>query len=101
MEKSSQSEMKRRKYNQTDAQETNICSNSKIETQEKGLKYVHNEENRTTWMTSSRRCSSAFAVNFEHILHLCLVFVLLTLNIKMLSGWWLKSICGRTRSSCR
>ena len=52
MEKSSQSEMKRRKYNQTDAQETNICSNSKIETQETGLKYVHNEENRTTWMTS-------------------------------------------------
>ena len=52
MEKSSQSEMKRRKYNQTDAQETNICLNSKIETQEKGLKYVHNKENRTTWMTS-------------------------------------------------
>ena len=33
-----------------------------------------------------QRRSGVFAVNFEHILHLILVFLLLTLNKKMLAG---------------
>ena len=41
---------------------------------EKGVKYVH-----------SRR-SGVFIVNFEHISHLFLVFLLLTLNKQMLAG---------------
>ena len=73
MEKSSQSEMKKKK-------QSNRCPVNKYLL--KLLKYVYNEENRTTSMTYS----SVFVVNFEHILHLCLVFLLLTLNIKMLAG---------------
>ena len=42
-----------------------------IETLEKGMKY------------------GAFTINFEHISHLALVFLLLTLNRKMFDGnWW-------------
>ena len=42
-----------------------------IETLEKGMKY------------------GAFTINFEHISHLALVFLLLTLNMKMFDGnWW-------------
>ena len=43
------------------------CSNATIETLEKGVKYV-------------------FIVNFEHISHLFLVFLLLTLNKSVLHG---------------
>ena len=42
-----------------------------IETLEQGMKY------------------SAFTINFEHISHLALVFLLLTLNRKIFDGnWW-------------
>ena len=34
------------------------------------------------------RCSGVFIVYFEHILHLSLVFLLLTLNTQMLVGSW-------------
>ena len=44
------------------------CSKLTIETLEQGVKYVH-------W-----RRSGVFIVNFEHISHLVLVFLLLTLN---------------------
>ena len=42
--------------------------------------------NKNTTMTSIR-CSSAFIVNFENISHLFLVFLLLTFNNLMLSGF--------------
>ena len=44
------------------------CSNLTIETLEQGVKYV-------------QRRSGFFIVNFEHISHLVLVFLLLTLNM--------------------
>ena len=34
------------------------------------------------------RHSGVFIVNFEHILHLFLVFLLLTLNMQLLAGLW-------------
>ena len=33
------------------------------------------------------RCSSVFIVNFEHISHLVLVFLLLTLNMQLPAGY--------------
>ena len=48
------------------------CSKITIETLEQGGKYVH--------------CSGLFIVNFEHIPHLVLVFLLLTLE-KVNAGW--------------
>ena len=33
------------------------------------------------------RCSGVFIVNFEHILHLVLLFILLTLNMQMPTGY--------------
>ena len=48
-----------------------ICSKSTIETPE-----------RRHW-----HCSGVFSVNFEHISHLVLVFLLLTLNMQMSSRW--------------
>ena len=49
---------------------TFTCSKSTIETVEKGIKHVQ----------SHRRRSGNFIVNFEHISHLYLVFLLLSLN---------------------
>ena len=42
---------------------------------------VNNKDTRRHW-----RRSGLFIVNFEHILHLVLVFLLLTLNIQLLAG---------------
>ena len=39
----------------------------------------------------ARRLSGVFLVYFEHILHLVLVFLLLTLNREMLAGWLMGS----------
>ena len=44
------------------------CSKSAIETREKGVKYFQ------------RHYSGVFIVNFEHISHLFIVFLLFTLN---------------------
>ena len=49
------------------SQPTITCSKLTIETQEQGVKYGHR--------------SVVFIVNFEHISHLNLVFLLLTLNM--------------------
>ena len=52
-----------------------ICSKLTIQELEQGLKYV-----QICWMTlkgSQWRCSGVFIVNFEHIWHLALVFLLL------------------------
>ena len=38
--------------------------------------------NKDTW-----RRSGIFIVNFEHISHLLIVFILLTLNMKLLAGF--------------
>ena len=46
------------------------CSNSTIETIEKGVKYIQRQWDRL----------GVFIVNFEHISHLVLVFLLLTLS---------------------
>ena len=44
---------------------------------------VNNKDTRTTpW-----RRSGVFIVNLEHISHFVLVFLLLTLNMKLLAGW--------------
>ena len=59
-------------------QQTNTCSKSSIETQEKRVFKVNYKVNKTTQMT--------FIVNFEHITHLFLVLLLLTLNCKRLLG---------------
>ena len=47
-----------------------------IETLEQGVKYVQSQQSQ-----SQRRRSGVFIVNFEHISHLVLVFLLLTLNM--------------------
>ena len=52
--------------------DTRTCSNLTIETLEEGVKHVQ----LCHW-----RRSSIFIVNFEHISHLVLVFLLLTLNM--------------------
>ena len=44
----------------------------------------HNKDTRTT--PDARRRSGVFIVNFEHISHLVLVFLLLTLNMEMPMG---------------
>ena len=51
------------------------CSKLSIETLEQGVKYMFKVNNKD----SSR--SGIFIVNFEHISHLVLVFLLLTLNM--------------------
>ena len=59
------------------------CSKLTIETQEQAVKYV-------TLKTPERRHwhrSGAFSVNFEHISHLVLVFLLLTFNMKLPPGY--------------
>ena len=57
------------------------CSKSTIVTLQKGMKKVNNRNTRATSMTSS----GVFIANFEHISHLLLVFLLLTLNKQMLA----------------
>ena len=52
------------------------CSKLTIETLEKGLKYAQ----------SQRRRSGVFTVNFEHISHLVLMFLLSTLSMQTLTG---------------
>ena len=56
-----------------------ICAKLTIETLEQGVKYLK----KLTMKTPERsqcRGSVVFIVNFEHISHLALVFLLLTLN---------------------
>ena len=60
------------------AQLTFTCLKSTMETLEKGMKYF-----KLTIKTPERRQwrpSGVFIVNFEHILHVFLKFLLLTLN---------------------
>ena len=60
------------------AQITFICSKLAIEALEKGVKYIQSKikaPERRQW-----RRSGVFIVNFEHISHLFLVIILLTLN---------------------
>ena len=54
------------------SQPASTCSRLTIETVEQGVKYVQSLQ----W-----RGSGVFIVNFEHISHLALVFLLLTLNM--------------------
>ena len=72
-------------FNQNILQLTFTCSNSTIETPEKGVKYVQNQQwkhqNNVNW-----RRSRISIVNFEHISRLFLVFLLLTSSILMLAG---------------
>ena len=57
------------------------CSKLTIETLEQGVKYVKvNKKNNTPERRHWRRFG-VFIVNFEHISHLVLVFLLLTLNM--------------------
>ena len=51
------------------------CSKLTIETLEQGVKYVQSQQERRQW-----RRSDVFVVAFEHISHLVLVFLLLTLS---------------------
>ena len=65
------------------------CSNVTIEALEQGVKVlnmfkVNNKETRMTF--TEWRCSGFFIVNFEHISHLALVFLLLTLNMPLPVG---------------
>ena len=48
------------------------CSKLTMETLEQGLKFVHNKDNNDV--------VRVFIANFEHISHLVLVFLLLTLS---------------------
>ena len=57
-------------------QQTNSSSNSTIEAIEKGVKCVQSYEQR----------HQNDVINFEHILHLFVVFLLLALNREMLAG---------------
>ena len=60
-----------------DTQPAFTYSKLTIETLEQRVKYikVNNKDTRAT------PCSAVFIVNFEHISHLVLVFLLITLNI--------------------
>ena len=64
------------------SQETFSCSKSTIETLEKKCEICSKLTIETPERPQSRR-SGVFIVNFEHISHLFLVFLLLTLNRKM------------------
>ena len=61
------------------SQQTFICANSKIEAIGKGVKYLQKLSINTSPQRQSRR-SDVIIVNFEHVSHLFLVFLLLTLN---------------------
>ena len=67
-------------YRNTKTQLTFIYSKLTIETLEQGLKYVrvNNKDTRTTPFASF---SGVFIVNFEHVSHLALVSLLLTLKM--------------------
>ena len=56
------------------------CSKLTIETLEQGLKEICSKLTIKTPERRQWRCSSVFIVNFEHISHLDLMFLLLTLN---------------------
>ena len=58
-------------YLESSPQPTFTCAKLTIETPEQGVEYVY---------CNSRR-SGGFIVNFEHISHLFLVFLFLTLNM--------------------
>ena len=62
-----------------------ICSKLTIETLEEGVKYVKviDKDTRTTTMASFWY----LYVNFEHISHIVLVFLLLTLNMQLPAGF--------------
>ena len=49
------------------------------DSREKGVKYMFKFNSKNTRTTSVRRCGGII-VNFEHVLHLFLVFLSLTLN---------------------
>ena len=55
------------------------CSTLTIKTLEQGVKYVQSSQKRHR--NDAWRRSGVFIVNVEHILHLVLVFLLLTLNM--------------------
>ena len=55
------------------------CSNTTIETLEKGVKYVQSKTIKTPKRRQWRR-SDVFIVNFKHISHFFLMFLLLTLD---------------------
>ena len=63
----------------TNLQPPITCSKLTIETQEHGVKYVQSLTIKTPKQRHFRR-SGVIIVNFEHILHLVLVFLLLTLS---------------------
>ena len=65
-------------------QETNKCSES-VKTAEKGAKLYSKLTLKTLEQRHLRR-SGVFAVNFEQILHLFLLFPMYTLNRDMLAG---------------
>ena len=69
---------------------TFTCSKSTVETLEKGVKLC----SKLTIKTPER--GRVFIVNFEHISHLFLVFLLLTLNRLMLAG----IICSAETGFC-
>ena len=62
------------------------CSKSTTETVEKGVKYVQKYFNTSKGIKYVRRRSDLFIVNFEHVSHLFLLFLLLNLNKQMLAG---------------
>ena len=59
-----------------------------IETLEQGVKYVQSYQ----W-----HCSGVFIVNFDHISHLVLVFLLLTLSKQMPAGYTIQKSAGNER----
>ena len=64
---------------QNGSQPAITCLKLTIETLQQGVKYVQCYQQR--YQNDGRRRSGIFIVNFEHILHLVLVFLLLTLSM--------------------
>ena len=67
------------------------CSNLTIKTQETRFKICSKLTIKTPERRQSRR-SGVFIVNFEHISHFVLVFLLLTLNMQLTAGLLLMCI---------
>ena len=65
---------------------TFTCSKSTTKTLEKTAKYVFSKLLIKTPERRHRHCCGLFIVNFEHISHFFLVFLLFTLNTYMLTG---------------
>ena len=61
------------------------CSKSRVETPEK--RYETSSKLTIKTLKLSRRCSGIFIGNFEHIFQFFLVFVLLTLNKYLFTGY--------------